>query len=49
MLSIERTVIDTYGQMWATMLLNCAAVVFNIVGLLGLCAKERMVIALVSL
>ena len=47
-LSIERAVIDVFGEMWGTMLLNCAAVVCSTAGLLGLCAREIVAIALVS-
>ena len=48
LLSTERTVIDVFGQMWGTMLLNCAAIVFSTTALLGICAKDMAVIILVS-
>ena len=48
MLSIERAVIDAFGQMWTSMLINSLAIVCNITGLLAMCAKDPIVLALVS-
>ena len=47
MLSIERAVIDALGRVWASMLLNCMAIVYSLVGLLGICVKDKPVIFLV--
>ncbi len=40
--------IDVFGQMWGTMVLNSAAMIFAVIGLLALCAKDLSVIALVG-
>ena len=48
-ISIERTVIDVLGEMWSTMLLNSTATMCSIAGLLGICAGEKIVFALVRL
>lgn len=41
--------IDALGEMWTSMLLNCTASVCSVAGLLGICAQEKIVFALVIL
>ena len=38
---------DAFGEMWSTVLLNSGAVVCSVAGLLGICAREKIVFALV--
>ena len=45
---MERVVIDIFGQMWGTLVLNSISFVFCVAGLLGICAKDSLVIFLVS-
>ena len=39
---------DVFGQMWGTMLLNGMSTISLLVGLLAVCAAEKIAIALVS-
>ena len=39
---------DILGQMWGTMLLNALSTVCLLVGVLAVCATEKMAIAVVS-
>lgn len=47
LVSLERLVFDVFGQMWGTMLLNGMSTVSLVVGLLAVCAAEKVAIALV--
>lgn len=40
--------IDVMGEMWGTMIINCAAIVCSTAGLLALCSKDVVVLAMVG-
>ena len=47
-LTVERMVFDTFGQMWGTMILNCMTALCTLTGIVGVCINEKMAIGVVS-
>ena len=40
--------IDVFGQMWGTMLINCMTALCTLTGVAGVCIRERLAIGVVS-
>lgn len=45
--SVERLVIDTLGQMWGTLIVNCATTAFTALAMVSVCIYEKIAIAVV--
>ena len=41
-------VIDVFGQMWGTMLINCMTALCTLTGVAGVCIRERPAIGVVG-
>lgn len=46
--SVERVAFDTMGQMWGTLIINCATALCSLVGMAGVCIHEKIAIAVVG-
>ena len=49
LVTVERVVFDTMGQMWGTLLINCMTALCSLVGIAGVCIHEKIAIGMVSL
>ena len=49
LMTVERVVFDTFGQMWGTLLINCMTGLCSLVGMAGVCIQEKIAIGMVSL
>ena len=47
LVAVERVVFDTLGQMWGTLIINCATALCSLVGLAGVCIYEKIAISVV--
>ncbi|CAI8020716.1 Sodium/potassium-transporting ATPase subunit beta-1-interacting protein 3 [Geodia barretti] len=45
LVAVERVVFDTLGQMWGTLIINCATALCSLVGLAGVCIYEKIAIS----
>lgn len=48
-MTVERIVFDTLGQMWGTMAMNCMTLLCTMTGIVGVCIHEKIGIGVVSL
>jgi len=46
---VERMVIDVFGQMWGTMLINGMTALCILTGMAGVCIRERLAIGVVRM
>ena len=48
LVTVERMVFDTFGQMWGPLLINCMTALCSLTGMVGVCIREKIAIGVVS-